>query len=76
MKIFWSIIKENSDKWYILEVDVEYPRYVHDLHSDFLFLAEGIKFKRFQKVVRNLDSNYVCNNVVHIRTLTQALNHK
>ena len=76
MKIFSNIIKENSDKRYILEVDVEYPRYVHDLHSDFLFLAERIKYKMFRKTARNLYSNYVCNNVVHIRTLTEALNHK
>ena len=31
---------ENSDKRYILEVDAEYPKNVHDLHSDLPFLPE------------------------------------
>ena len=29
---------EDSDKGYILEVDVEYPESLHELHSDLPFL--------------------------------------
>ena len=29
---------EDSDKGYTLEVDVEYPKNLHDLHNDFPFL--------------------------------------
>ena len=36
---------EDSDKGYILEVDVEYPKNVHDLHSDLTFLPERMKIK-------------------------------
>ena len=31
---------EDSDKGYILEINVEYPRNLHDLHSDLPFLPE------------------------------------
>ena len=34
---------ENSSKGYILEVDVKYPKKVHDLHSDLPFLPKRIK---------------------------------
>ena len=31
---------ENSNKGYILEVDVKYPKKLHDLHSDLPFLPK------------------------------------
>ena len=34
---------ENSNKGYILEVDVEYPKNLHKLHSDLPFLPERKK---------------------------------
>ena len=64
---------EDSDKGYILEVDVEYPKSLHDLHSDFPFLPERMKINKCNKVVCSLyDKN---NYVAHIRSLKQALNH-
>ena len=64
---------EDSDKGYILEVDVEYPKNLHDLHSDLPFLPERMKINIYSKIVCNLydKSNYV----VQIRSLKQALNH-
>ena len=64
---------EDSDKGYILEVDVEYAKNLHDLHSDLPFLPEKMKINKCSKLVSNLyDKN---NYVVHKRSLKQTLNH-
>ena len=34
---------EDNDKGYILEADLEYPKNLHDLHSDLSFLPERMK---------------------------------
>ena len=64
---------ENSDKGYILEVDVKYPKKLHDLHSDLPFSLEKIKIDKCKKLVCNLNNKK--NYVVHIRSLKQTLNH-
>ena len=45
---------KDSDKGYILDVDVEYPKNLHDLHSDLPFLPERIKINKCNKLVCNL----------------------
>ena len=40
---FIKTYDENSNKGYFLGVDVEYPKYLHNLHSDILFLPERKK---------------------------------
>ena len=64
---------EDNDKGYILEVDVKYPRKLHDLHSDLPFLPERMKIDKCKKLVSNLHNKK--KYVVHIRSLKQALNH-
>ena len=64
---------ENNDKGYIFEVDVKYPRRLHELHSDLPFLPERMEINKCKKLVCNL-----CNKkkyVAHINTSKQALNH-
>ena len=65
---------KNSGKGYILEVDVEYPKNLHDLHSDLPFLPERMKIDKCNKLVCNLYDKK--DYVVHIRSLKQALNHE
>ena len=51
---------KDSDKGYILEVDVEYPKNLYDLHSDLPFLPERMKIDKCNKFVCNLyDKKYM-----------------
>ena len=64
---------ENSNKGHILEVDVEYPKNLFNLHKDLPFLAERKKIEKCKKLVCSIHDKE--NHVVHIRALKQALNH-
>ena len=64
---------EESDKGYFLEVDVQYPEKLHEIHNDLPFLLERKKVKKVEKLVTNLyDKN---EYVILKRNLKQALNH-
>ena len=45
---------EDSDKGYILEVDVEYPKKLHNVHCNLPFLQERMKINKCNKLVCNL----------------------
>ena len=62
-----------NDKGYILEVDVKYPKRLHELHSDLPFLSERMEVNKCKKLVCNLFNKK--KYVAHINTLKQALNH-
>ena len=64
---------ENNDKGYILEVNVKYPKRLHELHSDLPFLSERMEVSKCKKLVCNLFNKK--KYVAHINTLKQALNH-
>ena len=58
---------------YVFDVDIDYPKNLHDLHSDLPFLPQRIKINKCDKLICNLyDKN---NYVVGISLLKQALNH-
>ena len=75
LKINEDFIKnydEDSNKGYILEVDIEYIKILQKSHIDLPFLSERMKINKCSKLVCNLyDKN---NYDVHIRSLKQALN--
>ena len=64
---------ENSDYGSILEVDIEYPKTLWDLHKDLPFLAERAKLRNVEKLITSEDDKE--NYVVHISALKKALNH-
>ena len=64
---------EDSDKGYIFEVDVNYPKRLHDLHSDLPFLPERMKIGKCKKLVCNLRDKK--RYVLRIRSLKQALDY-
>ena len=70
---FMKNYNENSDKGCILEVDVEYPENLHNLHNDLPFLRERMKIDKCKKLVCSLHDKK--SYVVQIRSLKQALNH-
>ena len=45
---------KNDNKGYILEVDVKYPKRLHELHSDLPFLSERMEVNKCKKLVCNL----------------------
>ena len=67
-----KLVKKDS-KGYILEVDVEYPKELHQSHNELPFLPEKTKIGKVEKLVPNLNKKK--KYVVHIRTLNQALKH-
>ena len=67
-KDFIKKYKEESDKGYFLEFDVQYLEKLHELHNDLLFLPE-----RVEKLVTNLHDK--AEFLIHIKNLKQTLNH-
>ena len=60
---------EDIDKGYILEVDVEYPNILHDLHRDLPFLPERMKIDKCSNLVCNLyDKKNLCCSYKIIKT--------
>ena len=45
---------EESDEGYFLDVYVEYPEKLHELHNDLPFLPERNKIKKVEKLDTNL----------------------
>ena len=64
---------ENSDKGYILEVDVEYPKKLFNLHKDLRFLPKRENINKCRKLICSTEDKE--KYIVQIRALKQALNH-
>ena len=62
---------EELDDWKhlscFLEVDLEYPEDLHDLHNDFPLAPERHKFGNIEKLIPNMNNK--SNYVVHYKNL-------
>ena len=67
-----ELVKKDK-KEYLLEVDVKYPKELHENHNELPFLKERIKIGMVEKLVPNLKRKK--RYVVHIKALEQALKH-
>ena len=67
-----KLVKKEK-RGYILEVDVEYPKELHENHNELPFLTERMEIGRVEKLVPNLKDKK--GYVVHIKALDQALKH-
>ena len=68
-----SELATRTDKGYILEVDVSYPKELHNQHNDLLFMCERMEINGVEKLVPNLRDKK--SYVIHIQALNQALQH-
>ena len=68
-----SELATRTDKGYILEVDVSYPKELHNPHNDLPFMCERMEINGVETMVPNLRDKK--NYVIHIQALSQALQH-
>ena len=64
---------ENGNIGYFLEVDIDYPKELFNLHKDLPFLPERKKVNKVEKLICNIEDKE--KYVMHIKVLKQALNH-
>ena len=66
----WMIYDELDDWKHlrcIVEVDLEYPEDLHDLHNDYPLAPEGVKIWNVEKLIPNLNNK--TSYVVHYENL-------
>ena len=68
-----SELATRTDKGYILEVDVSYPKELHNQHNDLPFMCERMEINGVEKLVPNLRDKK--SYVIHISALAEALEH-
>ena len=67
-----SELATRTDKGYVLEVDISYPKELHNQHNDLPFMCK-MEINGVEKLVPNFRDKK--NYVIHIQALNQALQH-
>ena len=68
-----SELATRTDKGYILEVDVSYPKELYNPHNDLPFMCERMEINGVEKLVPSLKDKK--SYVIHIQALNQAIQH-
>ena len=72
-EIFIRNYDENSDKGYFLDVHIDRPKQLFNLHKDLPLSPERKKEKKVEKLICNIEDKE--KYVMHIKVLKQALSH-
>jgi hypothetical protein len=69
-------IKENSDKGHILEVDIEYPKALHQLHNDYPFCPEQllVQDEMLSEYSTDVAGKHNLKNGRHTKLISSLLN--
>ena len=70
---FIKSYNEESDDGYFLEVDVQYPEKLHELHNDLPFLSERMELGKIKKLVTNLHYKKICYTHKKFKTNIKSL---
>ena len=65
---FIKSYNENSDRGYFLEIDVEYPKKLFNIHKDLSFLRERKKSEKVKKLVCGIEDKKICCSHKSIKT--------
>ena len=68
-----SELATRTDKGYLQEVDVSYPKDLHNSHNDLPFMCERMEINGVEMLVPNLRDKK--SYVIHIQALNQVLQH-
>ena len=57
-------LAKRKDKGYLLEVDVHYPKELHNSHNNLLFMCESMKINEVEKLVPNLRNKKIMSSTL------------
>ena len=67
-KAFVKSQNKENHKGYFLEVDVQYPENLHNLHTDLPFLSGSMKIEKVEKLVAHLNDKTECYTLKKLNT--------
>ena len=68
-----NMLSKEKKYGYLLEVDVKYPRELHNLHNDIPFMCDKMNINGVEKLIPNLYDKK--KYIIHTRALKQAIDH-